>query len=86
MDRKGRPTLWPLVFTDSIFTHDAVQDVFQHSQLEEEDDGMLIFSEFQEALIAIALYKNPNPYTSMDRRVEYFFEKQLLLPLKHKLK
>uniref|UniRef100_A0A7S4D3Y6 EF-hand domain-containing protein n=1 Tax=Eutreptiella gymnastica TaxID=73025 RepID=A0A7S4D3Y6_9EUGL len=74
------------VLIDSIFTHDAVQDVFQHSQLEEEDDGMLIFSEFQEALIAIALYKNPNPYTSMDRRVEYFFEKQLLLPLKHKLK
>eukprot|EP01006_Ploeotia_vitrea_P020481 TRINITY_DN52765_c0_g1_i2.p1 TRINITY_DN52765_c0_g1~~TRINITY_DN52765_c0_g1_i2.p1 ORF type:complete len:545 (+),score=34.55 TRINITY_DN52765_c0_g1_i2:46-1635(+) len=67
---------------DEVFTHYAAQAIFQ--KIQEDDDISLMFHEFQEALVAIASFKQPAPYLPLSQRLESFLKVFFFPRLEHK--
>merc|ERR1712224_1074529 len=59
---------------DSVFTQDAVRQIFLKMQDAEGDGALLAYHEFLECLCAVAVFKNPTPYVPLFQRISRFFE------------
>ncbi|RHZ25130.1 hypothetical protein DYB37_001511 [Aphanomyces astaci] len=60
---------------DALFPFPKIKQLFyavQQDTSDSEGDLELIFAEFVEALAAVAVYRNPNPYLSLSSRLEAF--------------
>ncbi|ETW10304.1 hypothetical protein H310_00644 [Aphanomyces invadans] len=60
---------------DALFPHTRIKQLFyavQQDTTDGEVDLELIFAEFVEALAAVAVFRNPNPYVSLSSRLESF--------------
>jgi hypothetical protein len=81
------------VLMDNVLTQKALLTIFANVQHEsgeavnrdEPDDTLeMSFPEFQESVIATALYKFPNPYLSFPDRLEWFVRESIVMPTMHK--
>eukprot|EP01012_Entosiphon_sulcatum_P037086 TRINITY_DN4746_c0_g1_i1.p1 TRINITY_DN4746_c0_g1~~TRINITY_DN4746_c0_g1_i1.p1 ORF type:complete len:497 (-),score=106.19 TRINITY_DN4746_c0_g1_i1:761-2251(-) len=69
---------------DEVFTIYAAQHIFVKIQDDDDPSLEMFFHEFQEALVAVCIYKNPAPYLPLHQRLQHFFAVQLLPPIAHK--
>eukprot|EP00854_Cymbomonas_tetramitiformis_P011761 gene11761-13884_t len=56
------------------------------SENAEEDESELVFTEFIEFMATCCIYKYPNPYKPLHKRLDQFFGEEILKPLAAKLK
>eukprot|EP01006_Ploeotia_vitrea_P028133 TRINITY_DN60868_c0_g1_i2.p1 TRINITY_DN60868_c0_g1~~TRINITY_DN60868_c0_g1_i2.p1 ORF type:complete len:850 (-),score=96.67 TRINITY_DN60868_c0_g1_i2:1353-3902(-) len=69
---------------DEVFTHYAAQHIFIKIQDDDDLSLTMMFHEFQQAVVAIAAFKNPAPYLPLHQRLQSFLEVSMLPPLAHK--
>ncbi|OQR93956.1 hypothetical protein ACHHYP_01986 [Achlya hypogyna] len=66
---------------DATFPFQRAKQLFlsamHHSDTANEMDLELLFGEFVEAVVAVAVYRNPNPYASLAERLQVFFNDHL---------
>ncbi|KAH9190520.1 hypothetical protein AeNC1_007510 [Aphanomyces euteiches] len=65
---------------DTVFPHTKIKQLFQAVQQDAADsdaDLELIFAEFVEAIAAVAVFRNPNPYIPLATRLETFLADNL---------
>jgi len=64
----------------------AVQDSDGNDEGEGDDSKEMVFPEYLEMMAAIGIYRNPNPYMPLNKRLEGFFGNDLVKPLSSKIK
>ena len=64
----------------------AVQDSDGNDGGDAGDEAEMVFPEFLELVGAVGIFRNPNPFVPLHKRLEAFFENDICKPLKGKIK
>jgi hypothetical protein len=81
--------------TNSVFNAAQITQIFTSAQdldasLTAEQfsqhDVEMTFSEFNEAIAAMAVFRDPNPYTRLSAKVEHFLTREFYPPLNVRIK